>query len=118
MERKEEFKKFVRTKPNLISYVNNGNMTWQKFYEMWNLYGDDVSVWSDYETKNISTEETKNSITFGEILNTIKRIDMNSVKEGINGLQKALAIIQEFTKKDDDTPNNYEARPVYKKFED
>ena len=36
--KQEEFKNFVRTKPELIKYVQNGKMTWQKFYD---LYGTD-----------------------------------------------------------------------------
>ena len=45
---KEEFKVFVRTKPELVSYVSSGEMTWQKFYEIWNLYGNDEKVWEKY----------------------------------------------------------------------
>ena len=39
--KQEEFKNFVRTKPELIKYVQNGKMTWQKFYELYDLYGTD-----------------------------------------------------------------------------
>lgn len=33
MSNKEEFKLFVKSHPELIRYVKNGEMTWQKFYE-------------------------------------------------------------------------------------
>ena len=57
---KEEFKNFVRKKPELIKYVNNGSMTWQKFYEQWNLYGEDDKYWSEYTTKeNTNNKESK-----------------------------------------------------------
>lgn len=46
--KQEEFKNFVRTKPELIKYVQNGKMTWQKFYELYDLYGTDESVWNKY----------------------------------------------------------------------
>ena len=36
--KKDDFKNFVRTKPELIKYVKNGEMTWQKFYEIYDLY--------------------------------------------------------------------------------
>ena len=45
---KEEFKLFVKKRPELINYVNNGKMTWQKFYEQWYLYGEVEAVWSKY----------------------------------------------------------------------
>ena len=37
---KEEFKLFVSSHPELIKYVNKNEMTWQKFYDMYSLYGD------------------------------------------------------------------------------
>ena len=37
----DNFKSFVKKNPNLISYVRNGNMTWQKFYEIYDLYGEE-----------------------------------------------------------------------------
>ena len=48
---KEDFKKFVNLHPELISYVNNNQMTWQKFYDMFSLYGTDNSVWNEYLKK-------------------------------------------------------------------
>ena len=44
----DSFKMFVRKNPNLIKYVNNNEMTWQKFYEMYDLYGEDNSIWDKY----------------------------------------------------------------------
>ena len=44
----DSFKMFVRKNPNLIKYVNNNEMTWQKFYEMYDLYGEDNSIWNKY----------------------------------------------------------------------
>ena len=44
----EAFKNFVKTKPELIKFVQNGKMTWQKFYELYDLYGEDEKVWNKY----------------------------------------------------------------------
>ena len=41
VSKKEEFKIFVTTHPELVDYVNNDNMSWQKFYDMYALYGKD-----------------------------------------------------------------------------
>ena len=51
MNKKEEFKEFIRKNPNLIKYVNNGEMTWQKFYEMYDLYGESDDAWREYKTE-------------------------------------------------------------------
>ena len=48
---KEDFKAFVRTKPELANYVTSGDMTWQKFYELYDIYGEDNTIWDKYTTK-------------------------------------------------------------------
>ena len=40
-----DFKSFVRERPSLANYVNKNEMTWQKFYEMYELYGANNSIW-------------------------------------------------------------------------
>ena len=66
----DSFKMFVRKNPNLIKYVNNNEMTWQKFYEMYDLYGEEHDIWNDYvkEEKKEETfqkEETKKRVRSG-----------------------------------------------------
>ena len=41
---KENFKMFVRSHPELVHYVTNNQMTWQKFYELYNLYDEDDNL--------------------------------------------------------------------------
>lgn len=120
---KEEFKVFVRTKPELISYVSSGEMTWQKFYEIWNLYGEDEKVWEKY--KNVKEEKQSNNsenFSFSSLMESLKKVDMNSVQKGIKGIQKAIELLQGLSSKNDlsDVSNNnsYKPRQVFKKFED
>ena len=35
---KEAFKAFVRRNPQLVNFVQNKKMTWQQFYEIYDLY--------------------------------------------------------------------------------
>ena len=51
MTKKDAFKSFVRKNPNLIKYVRTGEMDWQKFYELYDLYGEDETAWSLYLKK-------------------------------------------------------------------
>ena len=123
---KEDFKRFVRSHPELIQYVNNGNMSWQKFYEMYDIYGENNSVWLKYQTStNIDTTNTTTTKSMAstvgdtsikDLFNMVKKIDLESVRKGAEGLQKAIALVQDFggTK----TTNNYQARPLYKHLED
>ena len=41
MSKKDEFKHFASLHPELNEYVRNGEMSWQKFYEMYDIYGED-----------------------------------------------------------------------------
>ena len=81
---KEDFKNFVNNHKELIKYVNTDKMTWQKFYDMYSLYGEDSNVWDEYLKK----EETNNNISFGDIINSIKKLDPEEVQKNINSLNK------------------------------
>ena len=116
---KEEFKTFVRKRPYLAKYVNNGSMTWQKFYEQWSLYGEEESVWSKYKETE-EKKDNKETFNFSSVSDMIKKIDVDSVQKGINSLQKIIELFQGFTLKDANKINKdtYEPRQLFKKFED
>ena len=116
MANKESFRKFIASKPELASYVNNGNMTWQKFYEMYDLYGEESSVWNEY--RNSKNESNNGEIN--KINDLIKNVDLNSIKEHINTAQKALDFVQELTGKGTVvSPKSIPTpRPLNKFFED
>ena len=40
MDKKEAFKSFISTHPELITYVKNKESTWQDFYEIYDIYGE------------------------------------------------------------------------------
>ena len=123
---KVEFKEFVKRNPRLIKYVKNDEMSWQKFYEMYELYGEDNDAWKDYLTDNTDAkaEITKsNATTFGlnEFVNWMKNINLDGIQEGIGNIQRVLGVFQDFSKKDSTTEppkQEYKPRPLYKHFED
>ena len=53
METKEKFKDFVKNNPILLKYVKENKMTWQQFYEIYDLYGEDKEAWKDYLNKEV-----------------------------------------------------------------
>lgn len=117
---KEEFKGFVRTKPELVKYVNSGEMTWQRFYEMWALYGDDEKVWSKYkEQAKEEVKETKENFSFSSLMDSLKNVDMNSVQKGIGNVQKAIELLQGLVGGSTTAKtSSYKPRQLFKKFED
>ena len=110
---KEQFKEFVRTKPELADYVESGEMTWQKFYELYDLYGDDKNIWSKYNTSNPPKRK---------VSDIVERIDPDSIQKHIETAQKALDIFSEFaTKTTENITNNIKPsieRPLSKFFGD
>lgn len=118
---KDSFKLFVRKHPELIKYVNTNQMTWQKFYDMYVLYGEeDNEAWKDYfKTTSSATSSLKKEFKLNDIIQYIKNVDMESVQKGISGIEKAISFIQDLgLVKKPVSYNNYEPRPMYKRFED
>lgn len=120
---KEAFKKFVRNHPELVLKVNNGEMTWQKFYQMYDMYGENSNVWNDYIIKSTSTNSLTNftkETSVQELINMVKKVDLDTVRKGINSLQKAIGLVQDLGigNHKEESKNTYEPRPMYKYFED
>lgn len=104
---KETFKQFVQSKPYLADYVMKNNITWQKLYETYDLYGESNEIWDTYRNK-----ET----------NFLSKIDTDKLTKHIETAQKALTIISELTTK---TSDNIEKnikpsieKPINKLFSD
>ena len=121
MSKIEEFKEYVKKHPILINYVKEDKMTWQKFYEIYDLYGEDNEIWNEYLNTSKEVKEDKKVTSFNDILNLAKNMDVDKVQEGITSLQKAIALFGDlFTKNDSNSinSNTYTPRPVYRNFED
>lgn len=123
---KETFKTFVKDNPSLVKFVNNNTMTWQKFYEMFELYGKNNDVWNTYLNstsevihKTISKSESSLGVegALKELVTAVKGINLDKVQKGINSIQKTITMVQELgstvTAKEP-----YEPKPIYKHFED
>lgn len=102
---KEAFKSFVKNNPSIVDIIKNKKESWQSLYEIYDIYGEDMSVWSKY------LNDSKNSFDF---MNYLKNIDLDSLEESINSIQRVLGVISDLV------PNktNYEAKPLYKHLDD
>lgn len=113
MNTKDKFKDFVKLHPELVKHVNNGKMSWQKFYEMYDMYGEQEDVWKDFITSKTIQKET----TF-DFVNFIKGIDLDSLQEGVNSVQRVLGLLQDISPTSKPNTNIQKPRPLYKHFED
>lgn len=110
---KETFKVFVRRHPELANYVLKNNTSWQQFYEIYELYGENNSIWNNYFTKETITDTiTSSATTIKDFISSLKNIDMDSVQKGINNIQKTIGLLQDIGL------TNKESEPLYKRFED
>lgn len=111
METKEKFKDFVKNNPVLLKHVKNGNMTWQKFYEIYDMYGEDNEAWKDYLTTTSSNNRSFDLPSF------IAGLDLDSIQNGVSSIQRVLSLFQDMSNKE--TPKEeYKPRPLYKHFDD
>ena len=121
---KEQFKQFVKKNPSLIKYVESKDMTWQKFYEMYDLYGESSDVWKKYlvsDNNKGSVGDVSKTSAFADFLAFLKTIDLDSLQEGIRSIQIVLGVFQEFSGNKivvDNEKKEYKSSPLYKHFED
>lgn len=121
---KEDFKLFVRRNPSLASHVNNRSISWQQLYEMYNLYGENSNVWNEYLTpvqtsSNISKVTPVNEMAFKELINMVKNVDLEKVRQGIEGVQKTISLVQDLGFGNNNrVREEYHGRPLYQHFDD
>ena len=121
MDKKTSFKEFVKKNPSLVRYVKNNEMTWQKFFEMYDLYGEDENVWQEYTSRKEAAvvEKAAAPLALADIVTWVKNMDLDKMQEGINSVQRVIGVIQELgTGNKDVTKPEYKPRPLYKHFED
>ena len=105
---KEDFKRFIKANPKLINYVNDKKGTWQNLYEIYTLYGEDENIWKEYIT------DKNNSID--DLIKMFKNINLENVKNTVDGLQKVIGIIQDLTK--DNKEEQYIPNRKYNNLDD
>lgn len=120
MDTKEKFKDFVRQNPVLLKHVKDGSMTWQKFYEIYDMYGEDETAWKDYLTVGTAAATTAAATeTSFDLMGFLKNLDLDSIQNSVNSMQRVLGLLQDMSSgKSSQTETPRKPRPLYKHFED
>ena len=118
MDKMTNFKEFVKKNPSLLKFVREEKMTWQKFYEMYDLYGESNDIWNEYIQKE-EVITTTSSIGMLDVLNWLKTINLDKMQESISSVQRVLGVLEDLgTNNTTNTKPEYKPRPIYKHFED
>ena len=113
MNNLDNFKQFIRQNPSFASHIKDGTMTWQKFYELYDMYGEESSVWDEYK------EQKKKSTSINDIISLAKNIDIDKFQDGVNSLSKAVGLFSDlFSNRTSTKVDTYKPRAIYKRFED
>ncbi|MCH5166435.1 MAG: hypothetical protein J1F35_00950 [Erysipelotrichales bacterium] len=111
MDKKENFKEFISNHPELLNYIKNKEMTFQDFFEIYDIYGEDEATWSKY------FKEQGDDLRIKELSKVLKNINMDSIEHHVNNAQKVIGIIQELTKKSPDVVSTID-NPITKIYGD
>lgn len=108
------FKSFVRLHPELIDYVNRKEQSWQGFYNLYELYGENSSIWNNYKGKETAT------VTLKDFVNQLKNIDVSELQKSITSIQKGIGYVSGLlSKKDEEVKESlYQPKPMHKYFDD
>ena len=109
---KENFKLFAKNHPELADNVIKGKVTWQKLYELYDIYGENSNIWDKFKT---SSEDLQ--LPIKDFFQTLKNLDMETVQKGVVNLQKTIGLIQDLGITSKNT-SAYEPQPIYRRFED
>ena len=104
---KETFKLFAKNHKELAQAVIKGETSWQKLYELYEIYGESSPIWNTY----------KKSSPFNDIFTTIKNLDINKIEESVTNLQKTISMFQNIGINNKGKKESQE-KPMYKYFED
>ena len=96
MNKKEEFKEFLKRNSYLSRFVNDGSTTYQKLFETYDIYGENSEVWNEFRNaKHSNIGDTKVNDSVKSVLNNLKNVDLDKLEENISSLEKALGFLEE-----------------------
>ena len=101
---KESFLSFAREHPELAKEVLDKNVSWQQLYELYEIYGENHSIWNRYLKKDFDLN------SFKDLFQMIKNIDLDSVQTGIQNIQKTIGLLQDIG------IGKQTSEPIYRRF--
>ena len=116
MDRRKDFKEFVRKNDHVYKMVKDKKYTWQELYEFFDIYGEDADVFK--VEQEIKTEATQTGV-LATLVNAAKNIDVDKMNEGIESIKKFASMFNSLSSKEDVNNTREEIRKRrYKRFDE
>ena len=120
MNKLDEFKNFVKENKFLIDKVHNKEVSWQKLYETYDIYGPTHELFK----KEIIKKNSQNILSKEGIANAInifKDIDLDKLSNSLDSLKKVVGTIQEITRPETSEASNipeYIKKSTFRRYND
>jgi hypothetical protein len=111
----KKFKKFVKENPHVLRDVHSEEKKLQDLFEEWMLFGEDDEIWDSYLSDEIAddsdadedSESNEDSNTEMELLNMLKKMNLNDVQHHLAQFSTVVGSIQELIGqfRQQETPN-------------
>ena len=114
MSKLDEFKVFIKDQDEVLTKIHKGELTWQKVYEIYDIYGPSNSLFKQpkKETRSANNSQLNNA------LKAFQDIDMDKISNNLQSIQKVLGIFGEFSKNNKVDPSHSMSKGSYRRFND
>lgn len=119
MDKKKEFKDFVRKNDFIYDLVKEKKYSWQELYEYYDIYGEDSDVFKRKEDKAVE-QAVVNTGVLATLVNAAKNIDVDKMNEGIESIKKIAGMFNGLSSKEKDNSNIKDdiRKRRYKRFDE
>ena len=99
MERKKEFKEFVKKNEYVYQLVKDKKYSWQELYEFFDIYGEDADVFKQ-QKEEVKSEVVQTGV-LATLVNAAKNIDVDKMNEGIESIKKFASMFNSLSNKEE-----------------
>lgn len=116
MDRRKDFKEFVRKNDYVYQMVKDKKYTWQELYEFFDIYGEDADI---FKLKEESKSDVVQTGVLATLVNAAKNIDVDKMNESIESIKKFANMFSSLSSKDGENNIKDELRKRrYKRFDE
>ena len=117
MSKLDEFKTFIKGQDEVLEKIHNGELSWQKVYEIYDIYGPSNSLFKQPKKEETNTRNKSNS-QLNNAIKAFQDIDMDKISDNLQSLQKVLGVFSEFSKSNKSDQSHSLSKGGYRRYND